>query len=330
MFSVTEPGSTQKVCVAMGVYNGARFIRQQVDSIFAQDYTDWTLLVRDDASQDESLEILSHYPSQFVSIDKGVEQQGVINNFNDLLTLALESSSDYVALSDQDDVWSKNKLSRQMQVMQDMEKQYPNLPILVHSDLEVVDQSLALIAGSFMGFQGLKPETIDPLHVLLVQNFVTGCTIIVNRRLLQMALPIPREALMHDWWLALCAAALGKIAYVDQPLVKYRQHEKNTVGAKSFVSLLNPFRNNYLRLWDQGRDVLQNSILQAGVLAERIRQYEPSNPNLSLVEEFAQLQNTTALKRIRKINELQIHSQSKLRHQLMLSRLINLPYKKAS
>jgi len=320
----------EQICVVMGTYNGVRFVEQQIESIFDQTCGDWSLLVRDDKSSDQTWDILSRYEQDRLTIVKAPQRQGVIQNFNELLLLASETSSRYIALADQDDIWNREKLSQQLSLMQQLETEDPDQPILIHSDLEVVDETLGQIAPSFMRYQGIRDEEINPLQVLLVQNYVTGCTVLINRPLLEVSLPVPDEALMHDWWLALCAAVFGKIACIEAPLVRYRQHGNNQVGAKHIKSLLNPFRNNYYQLWNAGRQVLVKSIAQAQVLADRVRHNASESPDLPVIEAYAQLQQTGSFCRVKKIHDLRIHSQSKLRHQLMLSRLINIPCKRAA
>lgn len=320
-----------KISIALGVYNGAHYLEQQVASYFSQNFQRWNLLARDDHSQDHSLHVLKCMVvnnDRITLVQEGLGNQGVTKNFGTLLEEGLRSSCQYVALSDQDDVWGQDKLSEQLSLMRLVEEKHPGKPVLVYSDLEVVNESLNLIAPSYMKYQGIKHEASNPLRVLLAQNFVTGCTILVNRQLLEMALPIPDEAVIHDWWLALCAATFGEIAYVNKPLVKYRQHGNNEVGAKSLLNLLNPFKNNYFKFWCQGRDRILGSMHQARALADRTKNYDCSNPDLPLIEAYAQLDEFTPLQRVKKLRELGIHAQSKLRHLLMLSRLINLSEKK--
>jgi len=160
---------------------------------------------------------------------------------------------------------------------------------------------------------------------LLTQNFVTGCTVLVNRRLLDIALPIPEEALMHDWWLALCAAVFGHIGFVDKPLVKYRQHGNNEVGAKHFGDFLNPMTGKWKNRWYEGRENLFQSMKQAQALADRIREHDPDNPNLALVEEYASLYGMSPVKRIQRLHDLGVHAQSGVRQMLLLSRLLLTP-----
>ncbi len=316
------------VCIVLGVFNGAEHLESQINSLYAQTYHSWILLLRDDGSHDSSNIILKTKANQdsriFLILDKK-NNLGFTRNFGYLMEEAHKTSCRYIACSDQDDVWSPTKLENQLELMCETEKKYPNAPVLIYTDLEVVDVGLNLIHPSFMEYSGIHHEHLYPQKVLVTNNFVTGCTILINRRLLEIALPIPKEAIIHDWWLALCASVFGHIAYINKPLVKYRQHTKNAIGAKSFLHYVNPFKTNWYYHWLEGREVLCQSIDQARVLSKRIKEHDPSNPNRSLIEQYVSLQSLTPLNRVRALSRLGIHAQGSLRHAFLLSRLMGLP-----
>lgn len=316
-----------KISIALGVYNGAPFLEQQVNSYFSQHHSQWDLLVRDDHSQDDSLKILKCLTvkeGQISFVGECAGNQGVNRNFSLLLESARDSSCEYVALSDQDDVWEDHKLQEQLTAMQQLESQYPDTPVLVHSDMQVVNEVLEPIAPSYMRYQGIRHVTEDPLQVLLVQNYVTGCTILVNRRLLEIALPIPDEAVLHDWWLALCGTVFGKTAYIDKPLLKYRQHGNNVVGAKNILNLINPFKTNYLQFWQEGQSRISGSIQQALALSRRMQEHGCRSQDLEFIESYARLRELSPVQRMKKIKSLGIHAQSNLRQLLILMRLLML------
>jgi len=109
--------------------------------------------------------------------------------------------------------------------------------MLVNTDLQVVDEQLRVLDDSFWHYQRIHPERLKRLSRVLVQNFATGCTIMINRALADLALPIPAEAMMHDWWLALVATRFGRAEPLPMPTVLYRQHGRNDIGARrwSFI-----------------------------------------------------------------------------------------------
>jgi len=142
----------------------------------------------------------------------------------------LDRAPAYFLFCDQDDIWHEDKIERQMALMRQTEADDASLPVLVHSDLEVVDAESRPIAPFFTADQGLNIQR-NGFAELAISNLVTGCTALANRALARRALPIPREAIMHDWWLALTASAFGKLVYSAEPTVRYRQHDANTIGA---------------------------------------------------------------------------------------------------
>ncbi len=314
------------IAILLATFNGSDFIVEQLQSITSQNESKWELIIRDDSSRDQTRKLIkdfASYDDRIMLLD-ATEQLGCLRNFERLMEIASNRDHQYVTFADQDDVWDIEKLSDQLKLMQSLEKKYPNSPILIHSDMQVVDKALSLVHPSFMQYQGIRHEADESLKVLLSQNFVTGCTVMVNRQLLDIALPIPEEALMHDWWLALCAAAFGKIAYIDKPLVKYRQHGCNQVGAKSIRDHLDPFRTNWYQHWYKGKEKLLQSIAQAQKLAQRIRKYDLDNPDLCLINVYVSLLELSPLKRINKLRQIGVHAQSRIRHILLLSRLLTL------
>jgi len=141
------------------------------------------------------------------------------------------STARYVSFADQDDVWLPDKLSSTKQAMDRLEAQWGELaPLLVFTDLKVVDDELRPLHESFWARMGIDPSRINRLSELLVQSVVTGCTALLNRPLLELALRMPEEALLHDRWIALLASTLGQSSIVRVPTVLYRQHGRNAVG----------------------------------------------------------------------------------------------------
>ncbi len=223
------------ITVLLPTFNGEAFLREQLNSILDQEGVLVDLLASDDGSSDETVSVLKEYQIETLPF-KG--RLGPSQNVSYLL----ERGAPYVALADQDDVWDLEKLSLSMKKMREMEEEFGSkTPLLVHTDLEVVDTHLKTIAPSFFAFSKIKP--LGGLNSLLVQNSVTGCTVLMNEALVNLATPIPKEAIMHDWWIALVAKAFGKIGVIKKPLVRYRQHAHNAIGAVSSRNLLKRFKN---------------------------------------------------------------------------------------
>ncbi len=219
--------------ILLATYNGGRFLEAQLESLLRQTFPAWRVLVRDDGSTDETAAILgrfvSRYPEKVTFVRDGLGRLGACGSFGRLLAL---SQAPYIMLCDQDDVWLPEKIERTLHVMREAEKaKGTTTPILVHTDLQVVDQALRVIDKSFWHYQHLRPEAGSRWQVLLVQNVVTGCTVMINRALRDMAVPVPPQAIMHDWWLALVAALFGRVLFLRWASVLYRQHCANDTGA---------------------------------------------------------------------------------------------------
>lgn len=237
---MAEQPRSAAVDIVLPTYNGMPFVEQQLDSILGQTHEDWRLFIRDDGSSDATPNILRQYagrhPDRISLIEDGDGNLGCNDNFGRLLAA---SDADHVALCDQDDIWLPEKLALTLAEMRRLESRHGvDAPLLVHTDLEVVDRTGDPIAPSFWRYHDLTPETGSALGRLLVRNVVTGCTAMLNSPLKRVCLPIPSEARNHDWWIALAAAAFGHIGHISQPTVRYRNHDHNANGARRKLSPL--------------------------------------------------------------------------------------------
>ncbi len=231
---LTDESGQEDVCIVLAAYNGARFIREQIDSIRAQTWTQWRLLVRDDRSTDSTGELLAglaRSDSRITVLSPDGERLGPWQSFGLLLRRASELGCRYAFFADQDDVWLRDKVERSLFLLRRHEGTHGSTqPALVHSDLHVVDESLQSINPSYRKHQRVLYDRAEPLRTLLLHNAPMGCTMAMNRALLDFALPLPGNV-PHDWWLAQCGAAAGEVLDIPAPLVLYRQHGANVVGS---------------------------------------------------------------------------------------------------
>ncbi|MEF9989701.1 MAG: glycosyltransferase family 2 protein [Christensenellaceae bacterium] len=218
------------VDVLLATYNGEGYISELLDSLVCQTYQDFRLIVRDDNSIDRTIDIVKSYQNQLKIeiVHDGDTAGGAKNNFFQLLKHA---SSEFVFFADQDDVWLPNKIEISLHEIWRYEQ---SIPLLVHTDLEVVDNTLHQLNPSLMHLQKLNPAYCT-LNRLIAQNNVTGCTMLINKALVEQFRNAD-DSIMHDWWLALIAAAFGKVIFLPLATVKYRQHTQNEVGAKDVKS----------------------------------------------------------------------------------------------
>lgn len=221
------------ISVLLAAYQGEKYLPEQLDSLTAQDDGAFRVLMQDDGSADGTMALLqkqTEKDGRFVMANVQGGHRGAKGNFWSLLA---QDDAPYTALCDQDDVWARERLSRCRKAMETAEAKYgADVPILVHSDCCVTDESGSTLHESFFAHQGWD-KNASSLNQLLVQNNVTGCTVLMNAPLRSLAVRFgnPETMFMHDWFLALTAAAFGRVVFVDAPLVRYRQHGRNVQGA---------------------------------------------------------------------------------------------------
>lgn len=221
----------KSIDIIIATYNGEDYIAEQIYSIINMSGFDEfvnNIIICDDNSQDQTLNIVkSLVPAgKLIIIDNKYTNLGPIRNFERGI---LQSSADFIMLSDQDDVWIETKLNIYIKYIKSIKG---NLPFVIFSDLEVVDINLKKISSSFLEYQSIPKSWYCDINNLLIQNTAPGCTMLFNRELIEQAMPLPADCIMHDWWLMLVAKTLGEVHFINKPLIKYRQHGNNQVGAK--------------------------------------------------------------------------------------------------
>ena len=222
-----------KISVAMCTYNGAEYLPAQMESILAQSRPPDEIVICDDCSTDKTKTLLDQFKSaSSVQINTKINKQnlGSVKNFEQAISMC---SGDVVALSDQDDVWRNDKLQR----IDDAFRDNPTAG-LVFSDAEIVDENLNPLhrrMWSEVGFDDHKRKLVRTgraLEVLITGWTVTGATMAFRAKFSKLSLPIPNEiAMIHDGWIALTIAAVAQVVMIDEPLIKYRQHERQQIGA---------------------------------------------------------------------------------------------------
>ena len=276
----------ERIEVLMATYNGKSYIREQIDSILNQTYENWHLTISDDGSTDGTDLIIDEYVKEYPDkISRAYSGMRFGNARDHFFWMSEKCASEYILYSDQDDVFAPDKMRRLMDAMQNAEEKWSDgMPILVFSDQKVVDEKLNIIAPSLMRYQKQAFDHFD-YRAILMQNVVTGGAMMMNRSLCDLALQCRsrEQTIMHDWWIALCAAAFGRVAFLPRATIRYRQHGGNSVGAKNVrnpIYVLHRIKGGGIRL------TMNETMRQAGAFADCFEK-ELSPQDLSLCRDYA-------------------------------------------
>ncbi|CYV01025.1 glycosyltransferase family 2 protein [Streptococcus suis] len=300
-----------KVNILMSTYNGQQFLAEQIRSIQEQTFSDWTLLIRDDGSSDQTKDLLQDFARQDSRIRLiDVEEQknlGVIKSFYRLVHY---DQADYYFFSDQDDVWLPDKLAVSLQEAQS----YPTeQPLMVYMDLTVVNQDLQIMTESMIRSQSHHANT--QLVQELTENTVTGGVAMINHSLASLWTKT-EDIIMHDWYLALLASALGTLVFIDKPGELYRQHADNVLGARTLSKRFKKWIRPHI-LFAVYWDLIKNSQKQA----RHLLQMPLSQSNRELIEAFVTIMDKPMLERFRILRKYGLRK-NKAFHTLVFTTLI--------
>lgn len=250
----------EKIDILLATYNGEKFVKEQIESILNQTYENFNLIISDDASTDNTLNILEEYEKKDtrIKVFKKEKNKGLIDNFEFLLK---NVTSDYFMFSDQDDIWKKDKIEKSINKLKEESSG------LVYTDLEIVDEKLNVIYPSYWKYKQIYKKIIkyNNFEALYLNNFVTGCTILAKSKYIKDILPLPRNSkfVLHDYWTALIISAKDKISYVEESTIQYRQHKNNRVGSSRKSDQLENFedlRNLFIKVKIEHFEVFKENI----------------------------------------------------------------------
>lgn len=298
--------STDKIAILMATYNGEKYICQQIDSILSQSCKDWELYIHDDGSTDNTIAAVESYVEKYpdkIHLIDGKSTGGAKYNF---FYLFGQVEAPYYMTCDQDDVWLEKKIELTYDKILTIEDK-ADIPCLVYTELRVVDSELNTIADTMSGYQSLDCHK-RTINQFILQNSVTGCTMMVNRALRDKMLRITDidNTIMHDWWAALVAAQFGKTAFIDEPTILYRQHGDNSLGALGINKLSYIVR----RVWQKKQ--IQES-LKLGRLQAREFAKTYNLPDDSLAARYAALEDKSRCERQRFYKENDMYKTGTMR-----------------
>ncbi|HGC7257221.1 glycosyltransferase family 2 protein [Streptococcus agalactiae] len=308
-----------KVNILMATYNGEKFLAQQIESIQKQTFKEWNLLIRDDGSSDKTCDIIRNVTAKDSRIRFINENEhhnlGVIKSF---FTLVNYEVADFYFFSDQDDVWLPEKLSVSLEAAK---HKASDVPLLVYTDLKVVNQELNILQDSMIRAQSHHANTT--LLPELTENTVTGGTMMINHALAEKWFT-PNDILMHDWFLALLAASLGEIIYLDLPTQLYRQHDNNVLGARTMDKRFKILREGPKSIFTRYWKLIHDSQKQASLIVDKYGDIMTAN-DLELIKCFIKIDKQPFMTRLRWLWKYG-YSKNQFKHQVVFKWLIATNY----
>ncbi|MDR1653252.1 MAG: glycosyltransferase family 2 protein [Prevotellaceae bacterium] len=236
------------LAILLSTYNGEQYLAEQLESIINQTYHDFTLYVADDGSTDRTVEIVRQFERQdkrIVLLEKPIKHAGAYKSF---MWLLQQVEADFYMFADHDDFWLPEKVETELAAAENCPK---NKPVLVHCDLTVTDENLKTKYQSFWKFNKYKKNDFSSFKFHCAYNNIAGCTMLINKVARDLCLPAPATAKLHDAWVALAVSFYkGIFVDIETPLIKYRQHSKNIVGAKKSRSWYQKIRNIKLIVYE--------------------------------------------------------------------------------
>lgn len=217
--------------ILMATYNGEKYLAKQLDSIINQSYKNWNLMIRDDNSNDRTLQILEKYEK----MDKRIRvlhdnkrNLGIVKNFEELLK---NSTSEFIMFSDQDDIWLENKLEVYLKTIEKVRLKN----VLIHSDAILFSEDKTnILKETFISKKAIRKG----LENVFFNYFVQGATILISKEIKNFILPFPKEVYLHDRYIHLMSELFFERIFIKGSLIYYRQHSNNQIGAKNTLKKL--------------------------------------------------------------------------------------------
>ncbi len=296
----------EKIDVLLATYNGEKYIAKQLESILNQTYKNIRVIISDDCSTDNTLKLLKEYETKDsrIIVYEQSSNLGYVKNFEFLLE---KVEANYYMLSDQDDVWLEDKIQKSY------DKLINDNVDLVFGDLKIVDENLNVINDSMFKFLKIdkRLKKYNDYRLLYMDNCVTGCTIISKSSFLSIILPLPKTTkyLIHDYWIALVVMLNGKVSYMEEKYILYRQHGNNQVGTDKVSTKFKKF--------DMVRELFVNvkkERFQAFCENEKVFPDELKNLNKKALEYYRYIENIKwiSLKKINIFHKLYKYQDIKL------------------
>ena len=280
------------ISIILAVYNGQKYLNQLLDSILSQINVNISeIIVIDDCSTDKSEEIIRSF--QKVS-DKIIYYKNA-TNIGPILTFKLGAkiaTSNYIAFADQDDIWLDNKLSLSLQLIKEIDTL--NKPSVVFTNLKMINERSEVVYNSFWEVHNIEPAT-NNFFTLLFGNIITGCSMLINKRMLNEFINMPIGVIMHDHWIALIASSFGALNYSYDTPILYRVHNESVTN-KSEIKIKHVIKEFFKASFSKKSNFLENNLKQATLFKSKY--YAKLNEqNAAQLKYFISLKHSAGISR---------------------------------
>ena len=221
----------EKIDIIMATYNGEKFLEEQIDSIINQTCENWNLLIRDDNSTDNTLKILEKYEKKdkrIKIIKDNKKKLGIVKNFEELLK---NTTEELIMFSDQDDVWNSHKIEKYSKEV----KKNKGKEFLIHSNAILYEKAKETSNRKLFINKKFSKQKIENVFF---NYYVQGATILITKGIKNFLLPFFEEVYLHDRYIHIIAEFFFQRIFINEPLIYYRQHGNNQIGAKSNIKKL--------------------------------------------------------------------------------------------
>lgn len=229
---MAEVIADRSIAVLLATYNGEKYLGEQIESLLAQSCWDFQVFVHDDGSTDATMEIVERYsslnPGFIIVLEDKERGRGARESF---FWMMEQVDAQYYMFCDQDDVWLPFKIEHTFRKMKEVEEREPGEPVMIHTDLRIVDAKLNEIAPSYWKMHHFDVDLNRKFKYVVMGNVFTGCTMMMNSRVKDIVFPIGKVMGLHDAWIGAMTAKYGKVDNVKEATILYRQHGGNVISA---------------------------------------------------------------------------------------------------
>lgn len=278
-----------KSLILMASYNGEKYIGQQIESIIKQTYKNWSMVIRDDGSNDNTVNIIKGYcetDSRISLLQNNTDRHGAYLNFFTLIDYAKQSGAyDYYFFSDQDDIWLADKMEKMIRHAE--QRCNKACPCLCYGDMQIIDKNGTIIYPSINSVMGIGE--MSGMSLFFAHGYLWGCDVMLNKKLFNLVPVYPLDdphinIMSHDNYFGKFCTLVGKIEYLNEPCIQHRRHDDNTTGFydinlgphKAFKRLVKQFDNivqTHARVYNQTLFTIKQMEI-SGIHDERLADIE--------------------------------------------------------